>query len=311
MLDGQAVPRAVASCCALLALVLGACGEPDESSPELRVLYQDRVSRQGELEARGLPLLHYVVTQELLRQGVIAGFDSVLEATSFLSQYSASATGVAPCGELSYSRYSKRGDLGGSKLLRLRQGEGVMLLNHWDNDIKSLRVSDCPGFVTLYEQSEFRGKTLTFDSGVQIASLAQFKLSLLKAWEEETSSIRSIAFFDFNSSETGSARMRTVRASVPLQAGQAFQAGTCGLPESSGTGDTFLRLYEPGGREIAANDDQCGALSSLSYTVPAGASGDYELHIGCFGDSTCQGRVAYTYFWKSLDEAPPDVFQGQ
>ncbi|AKJ07333.1 trypsin-like peptidase [Archangium gephyra] len=102
--------------------------------------------------------------------------------------------------------------------------------------------------------------------------------------------------FAFNASNTNSAQQNTVNKDVTLAAGQVIKLGTCTVAGGSGTGDTYLRLYGPSGTQAAFNDDGsgCGTLSYLTYTVPAGAGGTYQVRAGCYSSNSCSGTVAYT-----------------
>jgi hypothetical protein len=96
----------------------------------------------------------------------------------------------------------------------------------------------------------------------------------------------------FNLTNTNSAQQNTANSNVTLTAGQVLKLGTCTVPGSSGTGDTLLRLFGPAGTEVAMNDDACGTLSYLAYTVPT--SGTYQIRAGCYSNQSCSGTVAYT-----------------
>jgi V8-like Glu-specific endopeptidase len=100
--------------------------------------------------------------------------------------------------------------------------------------------------------------------------------------------------FAFNATNTNSAQQNTVNRDVMLTAGQVIKLGTCTVAGASGTGDTYLRLYGPSVTQVASNDDSCGSLSYLTYTVPAGAGGTYQLRAGCYKGTSCSGTVAYT-----------------
>jgi hypothetical protein len=83
---------------------------------------------------------------------------------------------------------------------------------------------------------------------------------------------RRVFYFDYLASNTNSAQQNTVDSPVTLQAGQTITVGTCGLPDVSASGDTYLRLIGPSGQAVANNDDACGGLSSnMVYTVPLAA----------------------------------------
>lgn len=102
------------------------------------------------------------------------------------------------------------------------------------------------------------------------------------------------ALFSYSASATDSATVNTANVYLNLGAGQTLTLGTCGLNGASGSGDTYLRLYDPSGVQVAFNDDafgSCGVLSNFTYNVPV--SGTYLLRSGCFGAGACSGTVAY------------------
>ena len=98
--------------------------------------------------------------------------------------------------------------------------------------------------------------------------------------------------FNYSASNTNSAQQNTVNQNVTLSAGQTIQFGTCTVPGSSGTGDTYLRLYNPSGVQVTSNDDACGVLSFASHS--ATTSGTYQIRAGCYSSNSCSGTVAYT-----------------
>ena len=101
--------------------------------------------------------------------------------------------------------------------------------------------------------------------------------------------------FTYRASNTRGATRDTVDRTVMLAEGQTLQFGTCTVAGSSGNGDTYLRLVNAAGVEVGANDNACGSLSYLLYTVPAGAGGMYTLRAGCAANRTCSGTVAYSF----------------
>ncbi|NOJ94062.1 hypothetical protein HMI51_14125 [Corallococcus coralloides] len=115
---------------------------------------------------------------------------------------------------------------------------------------------------------------------------------------EEASEIETVeqqlAQFDFEVTEdTASATNPNTSANFEMTfvAGRTYMIGTCGINESAHTGDTFLRLFDPNGLEVAENDDNCGDLGSrLSYT--AAVTGTYTLRAGCYANTLCSGTVA-------------------
>jgi hypothetical protein len=97
--------------------------------------------------------------------------------------------------------------------------------------------------------------------------------------------------FTFTATNTNSASQNTVNHDVNLVAGQTLRFGTCTVPGSFGTGDTYLRLFN-GATQVASNDDACGVLSYASFT--ATTAGTYQIRAGCFSSGSCSGTVAYT-----------------
>lgn len=100
----------------------------------------------------------------------------------------------------------------------------------------------------------------------------------------------------YSASNTASATINTYNFAVYLYATQLFTVGTCGVPGASGSGDTYLRINNPYGQEIAANDDSgdpCGLLSNLSIIAPV--TGTYIIRSGCYGSGSCSGTVAFNY----------------
>jgi len=80
-----------------------------------------------------------------------------------------------------------------------------------------------------------------------------------------------------------------------LTAGETIDVGTCGLPGSAFHGNTFLRLRNPQGVEVASNNNACpGGGARITYTVPpTGLTGEYILREGCTGNSECQGTIGF------------------
>jgi V8-like Glu-specific endopeptidase len=97
--------------------------------------------------------------------------------------------------------------------------------------------------------------------------------------------------FTFTATNTNSAQQNTTNRNVTLAAGQTLNFGTCTVPGASGTGDTYLRLYN-GTTQVASNDDACGTLSFASFK--ATTAGTYQIRAGCYSTGSCSGTVAYT-----------------
>jgi len=99
--------------------------------------------------------------------------------------------------------------------------------------------------------------------------------------------------FSFTATNTASATQNTVDQYIWIQTGRKITAGTCGMAGSSATGDTYLRIYDNNGAQVAANDDACGTLASnVSYTSTAYVS--YRLRAGCYASGSCSGTVAWS-----------------
>jgi hypothetical protein len=99
--------------------------------------------------------------------------------------------------------------------------------------------------------------------------------------------------FDFSAGNTNSAQANTVNQAITLNAGQTLTFGTCGVPDASFNGDTFLRVFDPSGAQVALTDDACGGLGSRSV-VTAATGGAYQIRTGCYSSSSCSGTVAWT-----------------
>jgi hypothetical protein len=99
--------------------------------------------------------------------------------------------------------------------------------------------------------------------------------------------------FSYTASNTNSAQQNTVNQSIALNAGDQLSIGTCGVTGSTFTGDTYLRLRNPSGTQVALNDDACGTLGSrIVYTAPT--AGNHEIRAGCYGNTSCSGTVVWT-----------------
>lgn len=114
--------------------------------------------------------------------------------------------------------------------------------------------------------------------------------------ESEFAATSNRGSFSYGTSNTSNATVNTSNYAVYLFAGQLFTVGTCGVPGSSRSGDTWLRLNNPSGQEIASNDDSggdCGVGSNISIVVPS--TGSYVIRAGCYSSGSCGGTVAFNY----------------
>jgi len=98
--------------------------------------------------------------------------------------------------------------------------------------------------------------------------------------------------FSYSASNTNSATQNTFNFDIAITAGQTLSIGTCGVSGASGSGDTFLRVFDGFNMQVAANDDACGVLSFLAFT--ATTTGTYQVRAGCFSSGSCSGTVAFT-----------------
>ncbi|MFP2932122.1 trypsin-like serine peptidase [Pyxidicoccus sp. 3LG] len=98
--------------------------------------------------------------------------------------------------------------------------------------------------------------------------------------------------FTFTATNTNSAQQNTTNRNVTLAAGQTLNFGTCSVPGASGTGDTYIRLYNSAGTQVASNDDSCSLLSFASFR--ATTAGTYQIRAGCYSSGSCSGTLAYT-----------------
>lgn len=104
--------------------------------------------------------------------------------------------------------------------------------------------------------------------------------------------------FVYSATNTNDAMTGTTNVAVNLPGGIVFTVGTCGLTGATGSGDTYLRLYNLAApfAPIASNDDACGPgskQSNISIVVPA--NGTYMISAGCHADTACSGTVAWSY----------------
>eukprot|EP01035_Chromulina_nebulosa_P023598 gene23598-30600_t len=78
--------------------------------------------------------------------------------------------------------------------------------------------------------------------------------------------------------------------------GTVLSFSACGAGSS---GDTYLRLVDTNGKQLAYDDDSCGTpggSSAFNYTVPGSAlsTPTLTLRVGCFHTSTCSATVTVT-----------------
>ena len=99
--------------------------------------------------------------------------------------------------------------------------------------------------------------------------------------------------FSYSASNTNSAQTNTTNHAIVLRAGQTLTIGTCGQPGATFTGNTYLRLRNASGTQLAFNDNACGGQGS-SITYQATTNDIYAINAGCSGSGSCSGNVAWT-----------------
>jgi len=100
-------------------------------------------------------------------------------------------------------------------------------------------------------------------------------------------------FFSYSAGNTNNANNGYTTQGLTLVEGQRLQLGTCGVQGASGTGDTYLRLFQSPGPQVAYNDDGCGLLSNIQFLVPWGKAGEHQVRAGCYSNGSCNGTVSY------------------
>jgi hypothetical protein len=115
--------------------------------------------------------------------------------------------------------------------------------------------------------------------------------------------VSSQGHFSYMAANTDSAQAtNTATKMLYLYAGQLLTVGTCGLPNASANGNTYLRIRAPStpaGEWFAVNDDAgapCNGASdqrASNLSIIAPVQGTYAVYAGCYGDTACGGTVAY------------------
>ncbi|HYO73704.1 MAG TPA: serine protease, partial [Archangium sp.] len=105
--------------------------------------------------------------------------------------------------------------------------------------------------------------------------------------------------YAYTATNTNSAQQNTVDKTLTFAAGDVVEVGTCGVDGAIVDGDSFLRLKDGAGTEVASNDDSCGGRGSyIKYTVPA--AGSFTIRGGCYNTGSCGGTVV----WKVTPGTP-------
>ncbi|MEZ4361741.1 MAG: M4 family metallopeptidase [Kofleriaceae bacterium] len=115
--------------------------------------------------------------------------------------------------------------------------------------------------------------------------------------------------YSYSATNTNSAQQNTVNHVVALNAGDVVTLGTCGVTGSAFTGDTWLRVNNPSGTQVASNDDACGGRGSQA-TFTAAVAGNYTIRGGCYAAGSCTGTVAWTVAGGPPPPPPPPPGNG-
>jgi hypothetical protein len=106
--------------------------------------------------------------------------------------------------------------------------------------------------------------------------------------------------FGYTLSNTNNATVNYAQFALDITAGSGATIGTCGVPNSFGALNTYLRLFNPwNSAQVAENNDfpnpPCAPGSELSlFSVNPSQTGTYIIHAGCAANSTCVGIIGIT-----------------
>lgn len=96
----------------------------------------------------------------------------------------------------------------------------------------------------------------------------------------------------FDVTNTMSATQNTVDIQIPTGTAMAIQCGTCNLPGTVCNGDSFIRLFDPNGVEVAFNDDDyLTSASFISYDIVT--PGTHILKVGAYAAQSCTGVAGW------------------
>jgi hypothetical protein len=73
---------------------------------------------------------------------------------------------------------------------------------------------------------------------------------------------------------------------------------------STCSGDSYIRLYDASGTQVATSDDACGVCSKIGG-APSGLSAceTWTLQQGCWADAACSGQTTVTQYTFTGDDA--------
>ena len=99
----------------------------------------------------------------------------------------------------------------------------------------------------------------------------------------------------YSTSNTNSGTQNTVDCRIRVCPGTVLTLETCNGNGKSCDGDTYLRLFDGSGYELAANDDRCGMCSAIAFHFRGHSCQEYTVKQGCYGDVGCSGTVQITH----------------
>lgn len=92
----------------------------------------------------------------------------------------------------------------------------------------------------------------------------------------------------YTATNTLSATQNTIQCTFTACSMEKLTMATCGNCNS----DTYLRLFNATGEQVAQNDDNCGSLcSKITYYTQESGCQTYSLHQGCYSSGACSGTV--------------------
>lgn len=103
----------------------------------------------------------------------------------------------------------------------------------------------------------------------------------------------------YSASDTNSSLSHSVDCYISACAGASVVVSACSLSGGAGaaagacSGDTYYRVYDSAGSEIAWNDDYCGYCSRVRFEA-SGACQTYRIAQGCYKSSACSATTSVT-----------------
>jgi hypothetical protein len=101
-----------------------------------------------------------------------------------------------------------------------------------------------------------------------------------------------VGAFWMNAINTNNDTQNYFQFAIDATVNHSLTVDTC---STAFTQDTYLRLMNPNGTELAANNNACGSTgiqSRIAVSVPT--TGTYVIREGCAGSATCNGLVTIT-----------------